>query len=48
MAEGAIWSDSERAKKVVEEVKTLKRWLDPYHALKRRVDDGFELSELVS
>jgi peptide chain release factor 2 len=47
MAEGAIWSDPERAKKVVEEVKTLKRWLDPYHALKRRVDDGFELSELL-
>jgi peptide chain release factor 2 len=47
MAEGAIWSDQERAKKVVEEVKTLKRWLDPYHALKRRVDDGFELAELL-
>jgi len=47
MAEGAIWSDQERAKKVVEEVKTLKRWLDPYHALKRRVDDGFELAQLL-
>ena len=47
MAEGAIWSDQERAKKVVEEVKTLKRWLEPYHALKRRVDDGFELSQLL-
>jgi len=47
MAEGAIWSDQERAKKVVEEVKTLKRWLEPYHALKKRVDDGFELSQLL-
>jgi peptide chain release factor 2 len=47
MAEGALWSDQERAKKVVEEVKTLKRWLEPYHALKKRVDDGFELSQLL-
>ncbi|HEX4632903.1 MAG TPA: peptide chain release factor 2 [Gemmatimonadales bacterium] len=47
MAEGAIWSDQERAKKVVEEVKMLKRWLEPYHALKKRVDEGRELSELL-
>ncbi len=47
MAEGAIWSDQERAKKVVEEVKTLKRQLEPVHALKKRVDDGFELSQLL-
>ncbi len=47
MAEGAIWSDQERAKKVVEEVKTLKRQLEPFHALKKRVDDGFELSQLL-
>ena len=47
MAEGGIWSEPERAKKVVEEVKTLKRWLEPYHALKRRVDEGLELTELL-
>jgi len=47
MAEGGIWSDAERARKVVEEVKTLKRWLEPYHALKRRVDEGLELTELL-
>ena len=47
MAEGAIWSDQERAKKVVEEVKSLKRQLEPFHALKKRVDDGFELSQLL-
>lgn len=47
MAEGAIWSDQERAKKVVDEVKTLKRQLEPFHALKKRVDDGFELSQLL-
>jgi len=48
MAEGNIWSDQERAKKVVEEVKTLKkRWLEPYHALKKRVDEGLEMTELL-
>jgi peptide chain release factor 2 len=47
MAEGGIWADQERAKKVVGEVKTLKRWLEPYHALRKRVDDGRELAELV-
>jgi len=47
MAEGGIWSEPERAKRVVEEVKTLKRWLEPYHALKRRVDEGLELTELL-
>jgi peptide chain release factor 2 len=48
MAEGggALWADQERARKIVEEVKSLKRWLEPYHALRKRVDEGRELSEL--
>jgi len=48
MAEGggALWTDQERARKIVEEVKSLKRWLEPYHALVKRVDEGRELSEL--
>ena len=48
MAEGggALWTDQERARKIVEEVKSLKRWLEPYHALRKRVDEGRELSEL--
>jgi peptide chain release factor 2 len=47
MAEGALWSDQERARRTVEEVKAIKRQLDPYHALAKRVGDGRELSELV-
>ncbi len=48
MAEGggSLWTDPERARKVVEEVKSLKRWLEPYNALRKRVDEGRELSEL--
>ena len=47
MAEGAMWSDQARARQVVEEVKTLKRWLEPYHALHKRVEEARELNELL-
>jgi peptide chain release factor 2 len=47
MAEGAMWSDQARARHVVEEVKTLKRWLEPYHALRKRVEEARELNELL-
>jgi peptide chain release factor 2 len=48
MAEGALWSDQERAKQTVEEVKTLKRALEPYHALRKRVTEGRELAQLLA
>src|SRR5438445_718910 len=47
MAEGAVWSDQARARQVVEEVKTLKRWLEPYHELRKRVEEARELNELL-
>src|SRR5437773_780555 len=47
MAEGALWSDQARARQVVEEVKTLKRWLEPYHELRKRVEEARELNELL-
>ena len=47
MAEGALWADSERARQTVTEVKSLKGWLEPYHALRKRVDEGRELNELL-
>src|SRR5205807_273973 len=34
-------------RRTVEEVKRLKRWLEPYHALRKRVTDGGELTELL-
>ena len=48
MAEGSIWSDQERARATVEEVKALKRWVDPYRDLRKRVDDARELAELLA
>jgi peptide chain release factor 2 len=47
MADGGLWSDQERARKVVEEAKDLKRWLEPYHALRKRVEEGRELNALL-
>jgi len=47
MADSALWADSERARQTVTEVKALKGWLEPYHALRKRVDEGRELTELL-
>ena len=47
MAEGAIWGDQERARHVVEEVKSLKRWVEPYQTLRKRVTEGRELNALL-
>jgi peptide chain release factor 2 len=47
MADGALWADAERARQTVTEVKSLKGWLEPYHGLRKRVDEGSELTELL-
>src|SRR5438046_9359012 len=47
MAEGSLWADAERARATVAEAKSLKRWLEPYHALRKRVDEARELNELL-
>ena len=47
MADGSLWADAERARRTVAEVKSLKGWLEPYHALRKRVDEGRELNELL-
>ena len=47
MAEGSMWADPERARQVVEEVKTTKGWLEPYNALRKRLDDARGLAELA-
>ncbi len=47
MAEGSVWADPERARQVVDEVKSLKRWTEPYQTLRKRLDDARELNELL-
>ncbi len=47
MAEGSVWNDPERSRQVVEEIKELRRWLEPYAALRKRLDDARALNELA-
>ena len=47
MAEGGVWADPERARQVVDEVKSLKGWLEPYNALRKRLNDARGLAELA-
>jgi len=47
MAEGGVWADPERARQVVDEVKSLKGWLEPYNALRKRLDDAHGLAQLA-
>src|SRR5207244_3797367 len=46
MAEGGVWADPERARQVVDEVKSLKNWLEPYNALRKRLDEARGLPAL--
>jgi peptide chain release factor 2 len=47
MAEGSIWADQDKARLAVGEVKEIKRWLEPYQALRKRLDDAQALNEMV-
>src|SRR2546422_3513331 len=46
MAEGSVWADQEKSRQAVQEIKELKRWVDPYHAVRKRIDDARALLEL--
>jgi peptide chain release factor 2 len=46
MADGSVWADQERAGQAVQEIKELKRWIEPYQAVKKRLDDARALIEL--
>jgi len=48
MAAPGFWAAQERARKVVDDVRTLKRWIDPFFDLRRRTDDALELAALAA
>ncbi|HYK81940.1 MAG TPA: peptide chain release factor 2 [Gemmatimonadales bacterium] len=48
MAEGGVWADPAKAGQVVQEVKELRRWVDPYRAVRKRIDDARALEELAA
>src|SRR5213079_929602 len=47
MADGSVWADPEKSRHAVQEIKELKRWVDPYHAVRKRIDDARALLELA-
>jgi peptide chain release factor 2 len=47
MADGAFWNDQEHAREVVQQVKVLKGWVEPYDGLVGRVTAALELDELL-
>ena len=48
MADGAFWSNQERAQTVVQQVKELKGWVEPFDRLGDRVREAGELDELLA
>ena len=48
MSDPNFWNAQERARGVVQEVKTLKNWIDPWEKLKGRIQSARELEELLS
>jgi peptide chain release factor 2 len=48
MAEGGFWENQERAQEVVQQVKALRGWVDPYDRLEGRLRGARELDELLA
>ncbi len=48
MAEGSFWNSQDRAREVVQQVKVLKGWVEPYDDLTSRVQNAIELQELLA
>ena len=48
MVQPGFWDQSEQARGVVEDVRRLKRWIEPYDDLCRRIDDARELAHLIA
>ena len=47
MAQQGFWDRADAARQTVEEVKSLKRWVQPFTDLRRRVDHALEMAELL-
>jgi peptide chain release factor 2 len=48
MADGDFWNDQEQARQLIDEVKELKSWVEPYERLVARVRSALELEEMLS
>ena len=47
MAEPGFWDHPERTRAAVEDVRTLKRWIEPHDELRQRIADALELAHLI-
>lgn len=47
MSDGAFWNDQEHARDIVQQVKILKGWVDPFDSLIARIASARELDELL-
>ncbi len=48
MAQPGFWSDQQSAQSVVQQVKWLKSWVDPYASMDARVKSALELEEMLA
>ena len=48
MVQPGFWDQSEQARGVVEDVRRLKRWIEPFDDLVRRIADAQELAHLIA
>ncbi|HEY7232867.1 MAG TPA: peptide chain release factor 2 [Gemmatimonadaceae bacterium] len=48
MAEPGFWNDQQSAQAVVQQVKTLKGWIDPFERIEGRLDSAQELEALLA
>jgi peptide chain release factor 2 len=48
MSDAGFWNAQERAREVVQEVKTLKNWIEPFDRLEGRIRSARELLELLA
>jgi peptide chain release factor 2 len=47
MADPGFWNNQEKAQSTLQEVKTLRAWIDPFDKLNDRIVSAFELDELL-
>jgi peptide chain release factor 2 len=47
MSEGSFWNNQEAAQEVVQEVKALKGWIEPFESIESRLASARELDELL-
>lgn len=48
MADGSFWNDQEKAQSVLQDVKSLKTWIEPFDEISSRLKSATELDELLA